>query len=190
LTAVKQETGQAFKGILYGGFMVCSDAVKLIEFNVRFGDPEAMNVLPILETDFVEICQAVLNGTLDQLPIRFASKATVCLYVVPEGYPDHSVTGQPIEVGTMPEGVRLYFSSVNVMGDPNLRIASESTNLRIVTTSSRSIGVVGIGGTIEEARLKAVSGVAQIQGRIFYRKDIGSPELIAKRVDMMKKLRA
>ncbi len=195
LTAVKQETGAAYKGILYGGFMAVASGVKLIEFNARFGDPEAMNVLPILETDFVDICQAILAGTLDKLPIRFAPKATVCLYAVPEGYPEESKVGEIISIGEMPKDVQLFYSSVNQIGDASAtnKVTSESTNPTnegIVTTSSRSIGIVGIGETIEAARLKAVSGIRQIKGRIFYRKDIGSPALVGKRIEMMRALRA
>lgn len=192
LLAVKQETGQKYRGILYGGFMAVSDGVKLIEFNARFGDPEAMNVLPILETDFVDICQAILSGTLDKFPIRFARKATVCLYVVPEGYPDSSKVGEALTIGVMPRGVELFYSSVNVRGDANTRIPRESTNSsngRVVTTSSRSIGVVGIANTIEAARKLAVEGVRQIKGKICYRSDIGSPELIEKRVSFLRSLR-
>jgi fusion protein PurCD len=177
LKAVNVETGQAFKGILYGGFMATKDGVKLIEYNARFGDPEAMNVLPLLETDFVEVCQAIIAGTLNKLPVKFSTKATVCLYVVPEGYPDESMVGESLKIGDMPEGVELFYSSVN------------EKDGQVMTTSSRSIGVVGIADSIEEARLKAVEGVSNISGEIFYRKDIGSPELIGKRVEMMKKIR-
>ena len=194
LEAVKKETGQAYKGILYGGYMACKDGVKLIEFNARFGDPEVMNVLPILETDFVDVCQAIINGTLDKLDIKFANKATVCLYVVPEGYPDDPMVGEVLEVGEMPKGVELFYSSVNVYSDPNLRIHpndpnSQEDHERVVTTGSRSIGVVGIGDSIEEARQKALEGVEKIKGRIFYRKDIGSKVLLQKRFDLMKSLR-
>lgn len=200
LLAVKQETGQKYRGILYGGFMAVRDGVKLIEFNARFGDPEAMNVLPILETDFVDICQAILAGTLDQLPIHFAPKATVCLYVVPEGYPDAAKVGEELTIGSMPKGVEMFYSSVNVRGDANnanahahanLRIVGDAnpTNGDIVTTSSRSIGVVGIGATIEAARKLAVEGVRQIKGKIFYRKDIGSHELIERKVSFLRSLR-
>jgi phosphoribosylamine--glycine ligase len=177
LNAVKIETGQAFKGILYGGFMATREGVRLIEYNARFGDPEAMNVLPLLETDFVDVCQAILAGTLDQLEVKFAEKATVCLYVVPEGYPDESMVDEPLKIGDMPEGVELFYSSVN------------EKDGQALTTNSRSIGVVGIADSIEEARVKAVEGVSNISGKIFYRKDIGSPELIGKRVEMMKKIR-
>lgn len=178
LKAVKEETDQAFKGILYGGFMATRDGVKLIEYNARFGDPEAMNVLPLLETDFVDVCQAILAGSLNKLEVKFAEKATVCLYVVPEGYPDESMVGEVLQIGEMPKGVELFYSSVN------------EKDGQVVATSSRSIGVVGIADSIEEARKKAVEGVLKISGKIFYRKDIGSPELIAQRVEMIKSLRS
>lgn len=185
LKAVKEATKQPFKGILYGGFMACKDTstslgaggVKLIEYNARFGDPEAMNVLPILETDFVDICQAVIDGTLDQLEVKFSLKATVCLYVVPEGYPEDSQAGEVLEIGEMPEGVKLYYSSVNYQ------------DRQVLTSGSRSLGIVGVGDSIEEARQKALEGVSQVQGKIFYRKDIGSQELIGRRVEMMNNLR-
>ena len=79
---------------MYGGFMAVKDGVKLIEYNARFGDPEVMNVLPILKTDFVEICQAILAGNLDKIKIEFEKKTTVCKYIAPEGYPDKPVSGQ------------------------------------------------------------------------------------------------
>ncbi|MDP3976292.1 MAG: phosphoribosylamine--glycine ligase [bacterium] len=189
LEAVKEETGQEFKGILYGGFMACKDGVKLIEYNARFGDPEAMNVLPILETDFVELCQAIITGTLDQLEVKFAPKATVCLYVVPEGYPDDSQAGETLIIDKIllePElwprsrgsnSVQLFYSSV------------DEKDGRLVTSGSRSLGVVGVGDSIEAARRQAVEAIKQIQGKIFYRKDIGSAELIQKRIDLMGELR-
>lgn len=177
IKAVFEETGEPYKGILYGGFMAVREGVKLIEFNARFGDPEAMNVLPILETDFLDICQAILHGRLDQMELAFASKATVCLYIVPEGYPDHSKAGETIQIAPMPQNSRLYYSSVHEEND------------RILTTSSRSLGIVGIGNSLEEARLKAVDGLGQVTGAIAYRKDIGSPHLLQQRIDLMKSLR-
>src|SRR5438445_9720566 len=77
--------GKPFKGILYGGFMATKDGPKLLEFNVRFADPESMNVLPILEDDFLESCQRLTEGHLPA-SLRFAHRATVCKYVVPMGY--------------------------------------------------------------------------------------------------------
>jgi len=178
LQAVKAETGQPFKGILYGGFMACAEGVKLIEYNARFGDPEAMNVLPILDTDFVEVCQAIVDGTLYQLEVSFAPQATVCLYVVPEGYPEDSQAGEPLTIGEMPEGVKLFYSSVNAVDG------------QVLTSGSRALGIVGVGFSLEEARQKALAGLKQIEGKIAYRTDIGTVELIQRRHDLMNQIRA
>jgi fusion protein PurCD len=177
MKAVREETGQSFKGILYGGFIACRDGVKLIEYNARFGDPEALNVLPLLETDFVEVCQAVINGTLDKLEVKFKQQATVCLYVVPDGYPEDSSKNESLQIGTMPEGVECFYSSVNEVDG------------EILTSGSRSLGVVGIADSLEEAQQKALSGVKQVKGNIFFRTDIGTAELIQRRIDMMEELR-
>ena len=96
--AINQETGLDYKGIIYGGFILTKDGVKLIEFNARFGDPEAMNVLPLLKTDFVSICQAIIVQELDRIKVKFEKKATVCKYVVPKGYPDNPVKNEKVEV--------------------------------------------------------------------------------------------
>lgn len=175
--AVREETGESFKGILYGGFMACADGVKLIEYNTRFGDPEALNALPLLETDFVEVCQAVVNGTLDQLEVNFKKQATVCLYIVPEGYPEDSLKGEPLTIAEMPTGVECFYSSV------------DEQDGQVITTGSRSLGIVGLGDDLEQAREKALEGVQQVQGKIFYRSDIGSEDLLKQRLDLMKSLR-
>ena len=96
--ALKDKFGEGYKGILYGGYMVTAKGVKLIEFNARFGDPEAMNVLSLLGSDFIDLCYGIVKGTLDQTVVRFFNKSTVCKYAVPEGYPAHPVKGHPIDV--------------------------------------------------------------------------------------------
>ncbi len=93
--AVKNEVGP-YKGILYGQFMLCKEGPKLVEYNARFGDPEAMNVLPLLETDFVDLCQEIVDGNLKNAD--FEKKATVCKYIVPKGYPESGKSGQILEV--------------------------------------------------------------------------------------------
>ena len=98
IEALKQEDEAGYKGILYGNFIKTKTGPKIIEYNARLGDPEAMNVLQILKTDLVDICQAVINGTLDKLKVEFENQATVCKYVVPEGYPD-SVGSMPRRLG-------------------------------------------------------------------------------------------
>ncbi len=85
--ALHAECGEPYMGILFGGFMVTRDGVRLLEYNARFGDPESLNVLSLLETSFLDVCLAIIDGNLDDLDVRFRQQATVCKYVVPFGYP-------------------------------------------------------------------------------------------------------
>ena len=175
--ALLEETGEEFKGVMYGGFMATADGVRLIEYNARFGDPEAMNVLPLLKTDFVDLCEAIIEGTLDELAVEFERKATVCKYVVPKGYPGSPVKGEKVEIGALPEGVRVYYASVDGREDG------------LYLCGSRAIAMIGIGSDLEEAEKLAEAGAAAVSGPVFYRKDIGTEELISKRVAMMNQLR-
>lgn len=155
--------------------MAVKDGVRLIEYNARFGDPEAMNVLPLLKTDFVAVCEGILNGTLGEL--EFEQKATVVKYVVPEGYPTAPKKGEKIEVGSVPTGVRAYYASVNQKEDG------------LYLSGSRAVAFVGIGDSLAEAEASAQSAVSSVKGPVFYRKDIGTAELIQKRAVHMKELR-
>jgi len=182
VAALIQETGSPYKGIMYGGFIATKTGVKLLEYNARFGDPEAMNILPLLKTDFLEICRHIIAGTLDKLKIEFEPKATVCKYVVPKGYglpanhPDAVSSRAKIEVGNVRKA-RLYYSSVDKKEDS------------LYLSSSRAIGIVGIADTLEKAEKIAQDGVKAIKGPVAYRADIGTSELIQKRIDHMKKIR-
>src|ERR1017187_3012840 len=86
--AILDKTKQKYKGILYGGFMLTPRGLRLLEYNARLGDPEALNVLSILKTDFATVCEAIINEELHRVPITFDRLATVCKYLVPDGYPD------------------------------------------------------------------------------------------------------
>ncbi|MBU1151800.1 phosphoribosylamine--glycine ligase [Patescibacteria group bacterium] len=175
--ALFEETGVYFKGVMYGGFIATKNGVRLIEYNARFGDPEAMNALVLLKTSFVDICEAIINKTLDQLDVEFEKKATVCKYVVPEGYPDEAVKDQKIEIGELPEGVEVFYASVDER-DGDLYLCG-----------SRAVAFVGKGNSVGEAEAVAQKAVEAVSGPVFYRKDIGTQELISKRVEMMKELR-
>ena len=177
LLALKVETGTAFKGVMYGGFIAVKHGVRLIEYNARFGDPEAMNVLPILMTDFVDICEAMIEGTLDKLKVEFEKKATVCKYVVPEGYPDSPKKGAAIEIGPIPEGVDMYYGSV------------DKTEKELRLTSSRAVAFIAKGNTIEEAAKKTGEALRAVHGHVFYRTDIGTEESIRKKIEFMRGLR-
>ncbi|MHA1339037.1 MAG: phosphoribosylamine--glycine ligase [Promethearchaeota archaeon] len=176
--ALKKETGEEYKGFLYGQFMKTKDGVKLVEYNVRFGDPEAMNVLAILESNFVEVCQNIVNGNLKN-NLKFKNVATVCKYLVPEGYPVNPKEKEPITVNVAKLnelGVKYYFASVDQEGDV------------IYTSRSRTMGILGIGANLEEAEKLAEEGTKYVNGKLFHRKDIGTKHLLQKRIDHMNKL--
>lgn len=181
--ALFEETGAYFKGIMYGGFMITKNGVRLIEYNARFGDPEAMNVLCLLKSDLVEICEAMISGKLCDIPVEFEKMATVCKYVVPEGYPDEPVKNVAIEVREVMteceknEQLKVYFASVDEREDG------------LYLAGSRAVAVVGLGANLEEAEKIAERGAGLIRGPVFHRKDIGTAELIESRVQMMKDLR-
>jgi phosphoribosylamine---glycine ligase len=181
--AIHQETGVLYKGIMYGGFIITRSGVKLIEYNARFGDPEAMNILPLLRTDFIDVCRAIIDGDLNRMEIAFEKKATVCKYVVPKGYglpqdhPEAASTSSRIEIGEVP-GARLYYSSIDQRTDG------------LYMTTSRAIGVVGIADTLDEAERIAERAVGAIRGSVDHRPDIGTDLLIRKRVQHMKTLKA
>ena len=175
--ALFDDTGSYFKGIMYGGFIVTKNGVKLIEYNARFGDPEAMNVLPIMDGDFVDVCEGIINRTLDQVDVKFENKATVCKYVVPDGYPDNPCKGDKIEVGEIPEGVKVYYASIDSREDG------------LYLSGSRAVAFVGIADSLPEAEKLAQSAVGAVKGPVFHRKDIGTEALINERVEMMKNIR-
>jgi phosphoribosylamine--glycine ligase len=173
--------GCKYIGPIYGQFMLTIDGIKIIEINARFGDPEAMNVLPILETDFIDICKSMVNGTLERKKLKINNKSTVCKYVVPEGYGFKSMTGQKIFVNEneiASTGSRLFYASVDKGND------------YVYTTSSRSLAVVGISDDLSNAETICEKALEHIKGdHIFIRHDIGTPDLIEKRINHINKLR-
>ena len=175
--AINDKFGVGYKGILYGGFMATASGVKLIEYNARFGDPEAMNVLSLLESDFIDICIGVADGTLNQVDVQFANKATVCKYAVPEGYPDNPVKGEPIDVSKVKNLDGLFYASVDIQ------------NGQLVEAGSRTVAVVGMAETISDAEKITEKEVSAVSGPLFHRKDIGTDDVVKKRVDHMNSLR-
>ena len=172
-TAVKDKFGEGYKGILYGGFMATANGVKLIEYNARFGDPEAMNVLSLLQSDFIDICNGIANSILENVDVSFQNKATVCKYAVPEGYPDSPVKGEPIDVSGVTNSDGLFYASVDIQ------------NGQLVEAGSRTVAIVGIADTISEAEAIAEKEVSSISGPLFHRTDIGTEAVIQKRINHM-----
>lgn len=177
VAAVTKECGEKYIGILYGSFMATKDGVRLIEYNARFGDPEVMNILAVLESDFVAICQAMIKGKLSRDLVQFANLATVCKYAVPNGYPDEPVKNVEIDIAEVKNLDQLYFAAVDARDE------------KLYATGSRAIAVVGIGKTIAEAEKLAEQNIQLIKGPLFHRPDIGTEALIRRRVKQMQGLR-
>jgi phosphoribosylamine--glycine ligase len=141
-----------------------------------------MNILPLLKTDFIDVCRAIVEGTLHTLNIEFEKKATVCKYIVPKGYglpkdhPDARSTSAKIEVGNVGQA-RLYYASVDKKQDG------------LYMSTSRAIGVVGIADHLDKAEQIAENAVAAIKGPVDHRPDIGTEPLVRKRVRHMKAVR-
>jgi phosphoribosylamine--glycine ligase len=167
-----------YKGVLYGQFMLTTDGIKVVEFNARFGDPEAMNTLPVLETDFLDVLRAARDG--EDLPkLKFQRQATVCKYAVPEGYPTEPEAGALVKVDEESAGEAiLFYASVDERDDG------------IYTTTSRSFALVGVADTITEAEEIAEDALA-VAGEegLRIRHDIGKPDLVQQRIDHMADLR-
>jgi phosphoribosylamine--glycine ligase len=172
IEAFRKKTGKPYVGILYGGFMLTASGVKLIEYNARFGDPEAMNVLPLISGSLYPILLQMSQSKIVNMP-KFKKKATVCKYLVPDGYPVKSTVNQPISINRAAlekSGARIFYASVD-----------EREGV-IYTQSSRSIGLVGIADSIEEAEKIAESACSAISGKVWHRKDIGTNALVERRV--------
>ena len=167
-----------YRGILYGQFMLTETGPRVIEFNARFGDPEAMNTLPVLETDFLDVLTAARDGEAPP-ELEFADQATVCKYAVPEGYPTDPEAGAKVQVDEESAGdALLYYASVDERDDG------------IYTTTSRSFAVVGVADSIGEAEEIAEDALAVAGDEgLHMRHDIGKADLVQRRIDHMNELR-
>ena len=159
--------GRPFRGVLFAGLMLTDSGPKAIEFNARFGDPEAQVVLPRLETDLVDIILAALNGKLGDIDIRWRDEAAVCVILASAGYPGDYAKGLPIDGLEEAEREALVFHAGTAERDG-----------RIVTNGGRVLGVVGRGADIREARERAYAAAGKIrfEGKHF-RTDIAARAL-------------
>jgi phosphoribosylamine--glycine ligase len=174
--AALAKEGCPYKGVLYGQFMNTANGPKVIEFNARFGDPEAMNVLTLLDSDFVTIAEHIISGTLTPADISFKKQATVCKYIVPRDYPEYPHAGDPIILGPHENAV-LYYANV---------IEEEGV---LKTQTSRTMAFVGVGANLAEAEAAAETACQSISGNVRHRTDIGTEVLLAKRIAHMKEIR-
>lgn len=176
--ALTTECHENYIGILYGSFIATKKGVFVIEFNARFGDPEALNVLSILESDFLAICKAIVNGNLTQDLVKFANQATVCKYAVPEGYPDSPKKNFPVNFSKISCQSHLYLASV------------DEIDHQLLAAGSRTAAYVGVADTLFEAEKRAEKEITQIEGSLFHREDIGTKQLIQQRIDNMSRIRS
>ncbi|MCK9251796.1 MAG: phosphoribosylamine--glycine ligase [Clostridiales bacterium] len=155
--------GRPFKGVLYFGLMLTQDGPKVIEYNARFGDPEAQVVLPLLETDLLDIIEAILDERLDQLEIRWKSGAACCVVAASGGYPAAYQTGYPIlGLDKVPSDCLVFHAGTRREGDA------------VLTSGGRVLGVTALGRTVEEAVGRAYRALDVISFKDMHaRRDIG-----------------
>lgn len=157
------EDGLDFHGVLFIGLMIGEDGPKVIEFNNRFGDPETQSVLMRLETDLADIFDACIDGTLDQIDIRWSDRRAVCVVLASGGYPGSYEKGKVIYGLDDVDDDIVVFHAGTAMKDG-----------KIVTSGGRVLGVTAVGATNDEARAKAFANVEKITFEgVQYRKDIG-----------------
>ena len=159
-------SGDAFQGVLYAGLMLTPAGIRALEFNARFGDPEAQVVLPRLESDFVALALASAKGTLASHPdLAWDRRVAVGVVVASANYPDDALvkTGFPIHgLAEMPRGVQIFHAATKFEPGRGL-----------VTDGGRVVTSVALGDTVAEARAKALAGARQVRFQgAFYRSDI------------------
>ncbi|MCU0798582.1 MAG: phosphoribosylamine--glycine ligase [Candidatus Thermoplasmatota archaeon] len=162
--------GTPYKGLLYAGLMITDQGPKVIEFNCRFGDPEAQAVIPRLATDFVRPLKACCDGELDRVTLRWSRSSSVCVVMASQGYPGkydkgHIISGT--ERAERMENVAVFHSGTALNG-----------NGELVTNGGRVLGVTGMAPTVPEAIRLTYQAVRKIDFKgAFYRKDIGQRAL-------------
>lgn len=162
LRAMNSE-GRPFKGVLYFGLMLTQDGPKVIEYNARFGDPEAQAVLSLLKTDLLQVMLAVTEERLADLEIEWEEGAACCLVLASGGYPGSYETGYPIEgLDSLPPDITVYHAGTRI------------SDGRILTSGGRVLGVTAVADTLDGAIGKAYSAALGIRFEAMqYRKDIG-----------------
>lgn len=162
--ALAQED-RPYKGILYGGIIVTADGPRVIEFNCRMGDPETQVVLPLIKTDFVDIIEAVCNGSVADLDIELDNRAATCVVMASGGYPEAYDTGFPIS------GIDLAEAPGDVIV---FHAGTACKDGQLVTNGGRVIGVTAIGDTIKSSIDRAYEAVGKIDfDKAYFRRDIG-----------------
>ncbi|MFR4878749.1 MAG: phosphoribosylamine--glycine ligase [Coprococcus sp.] len=157
--------GREFKGIIFFGLMLTEEGPKVLEYNARFGDPEAQVVLPRMKNDLIDVIEACIDGTLDQVDLQFEDNAAVCVVLASDGYPVAYEKGLPItglDEFKKHEGYYCFHAGTKFDGD------------QIVTNGGRVLGVTAKGATLKEARANAYKATEWVKfDNKYMRHDIG-----------------
>lgn len=157
--------GREFKGIIFFGLMLTEDGPKVLEYNARFGDPEAQVVLPRMKNDLIDVIEACIDGTLDQVDLQFEDNAAVCVVLASDGYPVAYEKGLPItglDEFKKHEGYYCFHAGTKFDGD------------QVVTNGGRVLGVTAKGATLKEARANAYKATEWVKfDNKYMRHDIG-----------------
>lgn len=167
IVKLQEKIGELYKGIIYGSYMKTLDGrIKVIEFNARFGDPECINILSILQTDFADICMAIVNGTLDKIEIKMEKKATCCKYLVPNGYPINPIKNHEIYFD-----IKLNWDNV-IMA--NMTYEEKNNEKYYYELGSRTLAIICKADSLMEAEKMVENQIEYITGPLYHRKDIGT----------------
>ncbi len=164
-----EKEGRLFKGVLYAGLMINDGEAKVLEFNARFGDPETQPIMARLETDLIDIIEAILAGSLSKIDIKWKPDSAVCVVMASGGYPGNYEKGKVIR------GLE------NAAGVSNVSVFHAGTAFKdgkIVTDGGRVLGVTGLGPVVAAAIDNAYKGVREISFEgAHFRRDIGARAL-------------
>ncbi len=164
-----EKEGRPFKGMLYAGLMIDGDKVNVLEFNCRFGDPEAQPLLMRLKSDIIDIFEACIDGTLDKLDMKIDPRPTVCVVMASGGYPGSYEGGKLIKGLT---------NAAKVTGVEVFHAGTGTKNSRTISAGGRVLGVTAVGKNLEEAIARAYKAVECIHWtQCYFRRDIGAKAL-------------
>ena len=164
-----KEKGMPYKGILYAGIMITESGLKVLEFNVRFGDPETQVILPRLKTDLIDIIESCIDGKLNEANIEWKDEAAVCVVIASGGYPGSYKKGEiitGIKQAEELQDVIVFHAGTSLEGE------------NILTSGGRVLGITGLGASIEQAIDKAYKAVGEIHfDKMYFRNDIADKAL-------------
>jgi phosphoribosylamine--glycine ligase len=158
--------GTPFVGVLYAGLILTSSGLRALEFNCRFGDPETQVVLPLLETDLLDIAEACVDGTLKEIEVRWKKETAVCVVLASRGYPEKSETGKAVTFAALPENMVCFHAGTKLDGN------------KIITSGGRVFGLTAWANVLEAAVRQVYTDIDKVSFEgMQYRRDIAGRAL-------------